>query len=546
VTPPPDLRGRPAAPPSRLVARLSRGPWLALIVAVAAHGWALGGGFVLDDRPAVLAHPLVNGRAPLGQLLEFNHHGERLDGRFSGPTLRPLATLWFAAQYRLFGQRPLPYHLIALLLYLLTLIVAHRLFVQVGVPPPQAALALALFALLAIHVEVTASIANSSGTLSLLLSLLSLQLALSGRVVGIAAGLVALSAALMVKESAAITPLLYGWLAWARGDLAPASGLRRRALSALAVLLVFTAAYLLWRSGRVPVDVQGITVNADNPLIGAPWTVRLWMPLVLLGRYLSLTLLPLGLSADYSYAAFAAQVDLSDVHGWLGLGVVIAGIWVLISALRRRAAGPLGLSAIAVGAFVLTYALPSNSLVLITITFAERLFLAPSLWLCLFAVLVFERLGELTPRLRGLALPALCLFVALQVGLAATRCLDWRDEPTLYAAQIESQPDSVKGQLFIAQRVASSDPPASLWHLGLAVVGRRAYPGQWHAPRPTRFPPRSRPRLRLLRLARLPGLLAPGAPSALVWRQLAARARRMLGSAPARVALELARRARRR
>ncbi|MEL6182356.1 MAG: hypothetical protein AAFS10_25595, partial [Myxococcota bacterium] len=243
------------------------------------------------------------------------------------------------------------------------------------------------------------------------------------------------------------------------------------------------------------------------------------------GRYLWLSLAPVGLSYDYTYAAIPIEVNLMDPYLLVGSVALMASVVGTLALWKREepwARAALG----SLGAFFVSYALFSNTLFLIVILFAERLFLAPSLWLIATCAALSEGVaqspdGERAARL--LAAGAL-LVVLLQTPLAVVRTLEWRSNMTLFQAQVSTQPNSLKGRLAYAQALISvNQPHEALWHFGVAVAGRGAFPEPWQAPTEADRLPVAQ------RLAMLPRLIAPGAPPELFLENFRPMATKMLG-----------------
>jgi hypothetical protein len=229
---------------------------------------------------------------------------------------------------------------------------------------------------------------------------------------------------------------------------------------------------------------------------------------------------PLSLSFDHSYNQVPAAVDLADPLGWLGLAAAGALIAAAAVALRRKSAVPL----VVIAGFAASYALFSNTAFLIVTIFAERLFLAPSWWLCLGAVVAARWLLAREPSVRP-ALVALCAVVVVsQVALAALRSREIGSSADLLAAQVDTAPDSVKGHLYYARELASQrQAEEAVWQVAIAYAGQRAFPRPWRAPRDVdRLPVRER-------LARLPQLVAPDMAPRDYWSLLRPVARRFVG-----------------
>jgi hypothetical protein len=108
--------------------------------------------------------------------------------------------------------------------------------------------------------------------------------------------------------------------------------------------------------------------------------------------------------------------------------------------------------------------------------------------------------------------------------LSIARTTDLRDDLTLFSAQVDSQPDSVKGHLYYAKALARRNQHAeAVWELGLAMSGRNHFPGRWQAP------PIGREVPVMERLRLLPDLLAPGTPRDRFWAKFRGAAASNLG-----------------
>ena len=491
-----------------------------IAVALVAHGIGIGGEFVADDIPDIVEHPIVGGGESLAGLLDYNYMGEP---RGQGAnTLRPLATLELAIEWRLFGNRPAVFHLITLAWFVLLVLAVQRTLRRL-VSETAAVWGAALFAAMAIHVDAVAMTANRPEVCSLALALFALGSALDGKGVR---SVVLYLAAVLYKESAFLTPAVIAWWLISTEGIA-ALAWRRRGRVVLA--LAFAAAtFFAARSALLSVDIEAFILPADNPLLGESLAVRSWMPMVLLGEYLQLSFAPIDLAFDYTYAAIPVDANLGRLSGWLGL--LFASLLTAIVALRLRRGERAGttlrnLAAVA-GGFALSYALFSNSVLLIVTLFAERLFLAPSFFLVAgltcAAVAVVPRIEARGVR-QLLAIGA-ALFIALQVLLAAQRTVETSNSRTLLAAQVEAQPDSVKGHLYYARELGrAGEYEEAVWHLAIATAGRNRFPRPFVAPRLAGAPIAER-------YAALPELLAPGDPPTAFWPAFRAFAVRRLGA----------------
>lgn len=478
-----------------------------VVIALVAHAASLDGEFVADDEPDIVDHPVVSGQEPWYRVLDYDYMGAPIGT--GANTVRPLATLLFASEWRVWGAEPVLFHALSLACFLVLVWLTTGLFREL-IPKPYAVASAAVFAAMAIHVDAVGLIANRAEVLSLLLVVVSLRAALRDRMFW---ATVAYLAALLCKESAFLLPLL---VLWHRVVFHGVGSLRlgRKGRGVL-VLAAAGTLFLVLRSLLVSIDIGAYVLPADNMLQIQPLATRIWMPFALLGRYLSLTLLPVGLAFDHTYDAIPVGVDPADVHAWIGIVFSLVSLAGLVSWYRAEKRGqgePLRPVAFAIGGFFISYALFSNSVFLIVTIFAERLFLAPSLWLALLggaaAHLLVERHAAAKRWLLGVA----GVLVAVQLGFSVNRSLDVRDDLSLFSAQVQAQPDSVKGRLYYAQSLAAhGDYDEAVWQLGVAMSGRNRFPERWSVPQIEGEVPIDE------RLQLLPGLLAPQAPRDRFW-----------------------------
>lgn len=500
--------------------------WLALplLIALVAHGLCVHGGFVGDDLLDIVEHPVVNGRAPLTDVLAYNFMGDPLDK--GANTIRPLVTLMFAAEFHVFGTAPAGYHVMNLAWFAGAVVLVGVLLASV-VRRRAACWGTCAFAAMAIHVDAVGMIAHRAEVCALVFALLALFAIRVGRPVTAVALYVA---ALLCKESAILTPAIAAWWLYA---LDGREVLRWRAQGrSLLGLCIAGAAFLIVRAQIVPLDIEGRILAVDNPLLAADLGARLWMPLVLLGTYLHLTIAPVELSFDYTYAAIPVDANLARAHGWLGLAAVIGLVLIVGIRVRRgeRASPALRAQAAAAGGFAFAFALTSNSLVLIPTLFAERLFLVPSAFLVVLACTLTAAATPSVsrPGLRRLLGAVLVAWLVIQVGLAMERTKEIASRDGLLLSQVRTQPASVKGRLYLARLLARHGfLDEALWHLGVAALGKRAFPGPFHPP-PIDDAPLSD------RLAYLPSALSPGVPPSQFWHSFAAFASQLGPAARAR------------
>lgn len=147
--------------------------------------------------------------------------------------------------------------------------------------------------------------------------------------------------------------------------------------------------------------------------------------------YLFKTLLPITLSADYSYKEIPLVMSLDDVRAWAGIALVGGALFL---ALRRKQFRP------AVLVYAVLFSPTANLLFPIGTMMGERLVYLPSLGLALAAAI-------LVARSRHWKTILIAVTLAYGAGTVA-RSLDWRDADTFYAKLVRTSPNSAKAYYF--------------------------------------------------------------------------------------------------
>jgi len=345
-----------------------------------AYGPALRGAWVWDDDVEIVQNRVL--RDPRGWWTPWVHP--------AGQDYFPLKSSVQWAQWRLWGDQVLGYHLSSLVLHILSAWLIWRLLVRLGVG--QGWIGGLLFALHPLAAESVAWIAEFKNALSLPL-LLGAMLAYlrfdEARKLGpYAAALALFVLALLAKSTVIMFPamiLLYAW--WKRGRVAAADG--RAALPFFLLSGAFGAVTLVFQARRAIGAVTVMTASLGARLAGAgKWILF----------YLAKALWPARLMPIYPHG--------SDAGLWTGL-VAWAALVLAAAALLRRG-GPAGRAALlGLGFFALN--------------------LAPVLGIVPMA---FDRLSWVADHFCYISLVGIA-------GLAAAAAdLAWRRRPALAAAGV--------------------------------------------------------------------------------------------------------------
>jgi tetratricopeptide (TPR) repeat protein len=347
--------------------------------------------------------------------------------------------LTYLANARL-GDHAVGYHVVNVALHALVTVEALYLGSILLGSAVGGAVTAALFAVHPIHTEAVTSIVGRAELLAALLVLASC-LALvratqrEGWVraawVGISVGVLAMGT--LAKESAlAGVPLCAIIHLWVRRQ----PGIRRTAVL-LAPYGLVGLGYLALRFLMVgALTYPEKPAILSNPLAHVAVLPRVATAVVVLWQYLSQLALPLRLSADYSFNEIPIVLSVFDprfliaaaLFGCLGLALVL-GV---------KQAPEL---AVAVALMVVSLALTANVLFPIGTIKAERLLYLPSFGWCLacgWFVWQWSRRGQRTWLL------VVAVVVTAFAARTAVRNRDWRDNFTLFAATVQTSPNSAQ------------------------------------------------------------------------------------------------------
>jgi protein O-mannosyl-transferase len=433
--------------------RFLRSPWPAVMLGALCFASSIGNGFAYDDCALVLDNPrirtLTDFRAVwLSDWWQLVEHAAEVNPQ-RDRLYRPLSMFTFALNYAVHAYRPAGYHVVNLLLHaaacLLVWLLARRLVPE----PAVAAWAAVLFAVHPIHVEAVAGVVGRAELLATVLLLGGLLVLLPrDGAAGLGRAVLAIPLfllALLAKETAVCYPAV-ALLALYMTQHATPRRWRWWALHGVC-LLVPLLAYLPLRYVALehqlfrvrPVDVL------MNPLVTAGGLERAWGVLTVLGHYAILMVVPAQLSCDYGIAIVDPRHGFTLVT-LVGL-LAVAGLCAALVGLLRRGARWRQVALLAAIGLA-SYALISNTVLLIGVAVAERLFYWPSVPLLVLAgvgIVEFWRrqraagpAGASATRL----LPALGVLLVLSLGLrTALRNLDWASNLTLFTQDFATHPD---------------------------------------------------------------------------------------------------------
>ena len=457
-----------------LVPRFVRTPWLAVAVGGLCFINTIGNDFTLDDRLIIPNNPRIRSLANFRQIWltdwwQPQDARREIDDRQRDRLYRPLTMFTFALNYAVGGNHPGGYHAANIALHMLACWLvwsfANRLFADAGV----ATCAALMFAVHPIHCEAVANIVGRAELLAAVFLLLAANFLMpaSGRL-GIGARLGATAcffAALMSKETAICFPFIAAIILLYRRPKderrRPVWWITRAALLIVPLLVYFPLRYAALEQMLLRDRDPSVL---SNTLYAATPAARVVMPFTIIGMYTRLTFAPTELSTDYGVGI----LDATAVPGmltFLGLGAS-AGLIVCLYGYRARSA--LWRRCAVLSAMIIaSYALISNTFILIGVTVAERLvywasapvfvliaLLAVSLWRWRFAP------GRALGKYARSSMIVGAAFLATLGLRSVIRNTDWASNATLMAADVEAYPDGVIQNMRMGKLLVTSGGPA--------------------------------------------------------------------------------------
>lgn len=411
--------------------------WLAALLAVVCYLNILPNDFCDDGIPIVEQNPLVYAPGQWLSIWTTDYWHMAKDATPNRDLLyRPLAITTYRAVTALFGESPAPQHAVNILLHALVTIGVVSLARVITIAPAVPLLAGLIFATLPIHSEV---IANAVGRADLLAALGTIGALLAyyhvPRTVGpqthlITYALLPLSVfvALSAKESGvAVLALLPLW------HLLSPNRARGPWIIAMLIpaLLYFALRYHALEGNLFQKPALTKTVNM---LVDAPAWQRGLGALQLWGMYWLKTVWPDILSVNYSVNALRPSTSLVHGHVLLGLAVTFALAATAWHAWRRDARTIVFL----IAAIVVSYLPTANLLMLIQVSFAERIWYLPSVFVCVLAAWLLR--DVLRPRMAWIIVGCLVAGMSFRT---VVRNSEWRDNLTVYGAAYRDAPNAV-------------------------------------------------------------------------------------------------------
>lgn len=371
---------------------------------------------------------------------------------------RPIAKSTFAIERQIFGENPHMSHFINILLYALTGLLLFQLLQKLlknyHVLFPF--LTVMLFLAHPLHTEVVASLKNREELLSFLGALFALKYFLkfheTGKKLNILWGVIALLLGFLSKSNIvtflAIIPLIFYFFT----DIKP----RKIVLLAALMLAVLVIAALLPRLllGASTRPVQFI----ENPLFfGVTIAERIGTAMMALLFYLKMLVVPHPLVFYYGFKMIPVS-GMGNPLVWISILLHLGLLGFAIWKIRQK-----HLLSFAILFYLVSISPFSNLVTSPTGIVAERFLYIASLGFCLALVYGLFRLFGSEPTNQKISAKTVnyALLASIIIAIPATaktinRNSDWKDELTLYAADMPHLEQSAKANFIYATNLRSN------------------------------------------------------------------------------------------
>ena len=353
---------------------------------------------------------------------------------------RPLSLIVFALEHEFFGNNWAAYHFINVFIYGLLCIVIYQ-FLKRYVFPSTAYLAFCaalIFTVHPMHTEVVANIKSLDEILALLFSILFLNSFLKidqlKNIKQVSISIFFLVLALLSKESSvillAIAPL--AMLVFTNNKM---KGIITNSVPAGITILLFT--FIRMSISDVPVAKADIM---NDPYLLATAHQKFATISLILGQYISSLILPLTQCIEYGYNQIP-YVTFSNIFSIASLLFHVSLFVFSITQLIKRK--PIGF---AIMSYLISILILSNAFINVGPPMADRFLFMPSFFFAITILILFNSLRSKInkPQLQYVSLSILTCFVLFSFVKVYSRNQDWKNNETLYVADIQKSPNSVR------------------------------------------------------------------------------------------------------
>ncbi len=436
--------------------------WLIFVFAFILYAQSISFDYTLDDGSVIKENVVTKqGIKAIPTIFKHSYWYGINDTRVA--EYRPTSLAMFAVEWQLFPGNPAVNHFMNVLLFAITCGLLFLLLADLFSNNKESKntqnlivpfLCSLLFVAHPIHTEVVDSIKSRDEILCFLFSLVAaycfLKSLADNSILKIILGSISFFLAMASKETSIsfliIMPLMFYVFTDAKW---------KQILKVFIILLAMTGLYFFIRSLALRTITQTLDASPFNNTLYAAtdFVSQKATAFYILLKYILLLILPHPLSYDYSFSHFPI-LKITDPMALLSI-LVYAGIGIYAFLHIRKK----NIVAFAILFYLVSLAPVSNIFIMIGATMAERFMYMPSLGFCLaVSFLIVKLIKNKAPQQKINNLKQLfsanstaLMIVVVIAGLYSVKTLarsqDWKDNPTLYAHDIEVVPNSARANI---------------------------------------------------------------------------------------------------
>ncbi len=404
--------------------------------------------YVLDDFTVMSDNFVVKkGVSAIPQILNTTYrYGANI---YNDNLYRPLTLIMFAIEWQVSPNNPYLSHILNVLFYALScfllLIVLRKYFNRAH--PLIPFIITLIYTAHPIHTEVVANIKSRDEIMSfffLMLSLLTLHTWFDKQKWwALPIAIITFFLALLSKEGVVTMAVLIPLLAWFFTDAKLKNIITASILMFIPVVFYIFLRQLIINKYSLPAPIS----IADNFLVGVSIPIEHFATAVLLlGKYLLLSIFPYQLVCDYSFSQIPV-VGLGNILFILSVLIYAALVFYIIITFKKK--DPI---AFGILFFILTLSMYSNIIFHVGTSFGERLLFLPSLGICISFVFFLSKLFKINDNKKKTELEiikhkpllsTIILIVLFMLGAKTIiRAAEWKDPVTLFGSDVKKSSNS--------------------------------------------------------------------------------------------------------
>ena len=420
-------------------------------------------GFVLDDYSVILENRITKqGVKAIPQIFSSSYRSGYYLG--TDELYRPIPKSIFAISWNLFGDNPLPLHLLNIVLYGVTGIVLFNFCYLLFPNLIFSFVASMLFVLHPVHTEVVANIKSVDEILSFLLCISAciflVRYVQTKKIATLVLTSICFFTALLSKESSITFLAIFPLLIFIKSVKKETSLNWSAAIKPILTLVAFAFLFLIIRHSVLSKIASGDPSIADNLLMAAKsYDQKFATSIMILGMYLKLLFIPHPLVFDYSFNQIPL-VGMGNIWFILSLAIHIGLLlWAVLLWKKNK------LLSFTILFYFISMSIYANIFYMIGSSFGERFLYTASFGFCMAVAYALSLLSknQNAETVSSFFKTNLTVFLILfpVAGVFAyktiTRNTVWKSNYTLYANDVNLSPNSTRTHYYYGNLLAKDD-----------------------------------------------------------------------------------------